>query len=240
MHFLSGVAISAQSKRSALGRARKFLKEAEIVISDIRQVDAFFNSVFHWLVGTPWFLMRGLVVLLMPLGIAFTIAFGVVAFLKYGEASTSPQNDQIAWYFGMIIGAGLVAFNVPSRSSTTGVKDKQVQILAESLRSMSVAEVSTLQASCNLFKASVEERIRRLNWMLGILWAGITWYGTNLVLRPEIPEVERNHGASVVFAYLVIFAFSGVVLLSYSAACRILFQTIAFAFIETSVDTESS
>jgi hypothetical protein len=193
------------------------------------------------LVHVPWFLLAGARERLATFGIWlllvpawWCILIGIVWVTPGGP--TASLHAPSGWVIAGLMATGSVLFPLPSRPGRLGVRSQQVASLAKHIRSVAPDEatIKLLQSGVAALGSVASTRITRINWLLGICWAGLVWVASHWVFTPDVSNAMRQQAIVRVLGGLAIFSFFGIGAMCYEATVRMVKQTIDFAFLQAS------
>lgn len=226
--FEETVSIVRKAEHLVIGpRVKSHWKSAEPTI----------DAVVH----VPWFLLAGarehLVIfgfglLLVPVWWCILVAIMWVT----GGGSAANLHASNGWVVAGLMATGSVLFRLPSRFARVGVRPQQVASLAEHIKSVAPDEatIRLLQSGVAALDSLAGTRITRINWLLGICWAGLVWAASHWVFTTEVSDALRQEAMARVLGGFLIFLFFGIGVMSYEVTARIVKQTIDFAFLQAS------
>lgn len=199
------------------------------------------ESVLDAIVRAPWFVLVGVQERLA------TFVFGLflipvwwclIAALMWvtGDGSAVSPHTSQSWVVAGLMATGSVLFRLPSRSTRFGIRPPQVAALAAHIKSIAPDEATMklLQAGVATLDAAATQRITRIQWLLGLCWAGLAWATSHWVFAAGVSDVTRREATADIFVGLLVFLFFGVGAVSYEGTVRMVKQTIDFAFLEAS------
>lgn len=199
------------------------------------------ESTIDAFVHVPWFLLLGARQQLATFGfglLLFPVWWCILLAVMWvtDEGAVANLQAPAGWIFSGLLATGSVLFPLPSRSARLGVRSQQVASLAEHIRSVAPDEatIKLLQSGLAALDSSVSTRISRINWLLGMCWAGLVWVASRLVFTTDVPDALRQMAMARSLAGFLIFSFFGVGVMSYETAVRMVRQTIALAFLQAS------
>lgn len=202
-------------------------------------VEPTIDAVVH----VPWFLLAGAREHIVTFGFGLFLVpvwwcILVAIMWVTGGGSAANLHASNSWIVAGLMATGSVLFGLPSRSSRLGVRPQQVASLAEHIRSLAPDEsiIRLLQSGVAALDSAVNARITRINWLLGICWAGLVWAASHWVFRSavEVSDALRHEAMARVLGGFLIFLLFGICVMSYEATVRIVKQTIDFAFLQAS------
>jgi len=226
--FEEAVSIVRKAERLVIGPRVKSRWES---------VEPTIDAVVH----VPWFLLAGAREHLVTFGFGLFLVpvwwcILVAIMWVTGGGSAANLHASNSWVVAGLMATGSVLFGLPSRSARLGVRPQQVASLAEHIRSLAPDEgtIRLLQSGVAALDSAVNTRITRINWLLGICWAGLVWAASHWVFTTEVSDALRQEAMARVLGGLLIFLFLGIGVISYEATVRIVKQTIDFAFLQAS------
>jgi len=150
--------------------------------------------------------------------------------------SGAPHSPEPGWIVAAVLAAGSIIFALPSRTACAGVLPSHIEKLAAhiQLKAPDEGRLKSLQSGVAVIDAVGAQRITRMNWFLGLCWAGLIWVTSHWVLATEVPNPMRQEAANYVCVGLLIFLFIGLTVACYETAARMVKQTIDFAFLQAS------
>ncbi|WP_266170164.1 hypothetical protein [Dyella subtropica] len=204
------------------------------------------ESALDAIVHVPWFILVGLQekIASFALALALIPAWWAVLFIVLLITSGSPaanlQSSQ-GWVVAALLAAGSVIFRLPSHFTHLGIRPKQTTQLAAHIRSIASDEatIKLLQSGISVMDAVNSQRITRINWILGVCWAGLVWAASHWVFSTVVSDALKHEAFPRIFGGFLIFLFFGVGASSYETTIRMVKQTIDFALLEAS-DTRCS
>ena len=212
--------------------ARCLVREAEVVVIGLGQAIRWkwLDKIVLTLFLVPYFAFAGFRMLFFRLTTG-AATMGVLYIAMRLLASGPPQGSP--FWPAAIMAACIVAFGLPSDASVTGVTAKKIGSVLDSITKVSMTcEISNLREGVNLIRARSQERVARLNWMLGIAWALIVWFYTSHVFALGLPGKVGGQQLTESFAYVMAFFLFALGTSCYTAAIQVLYQTLDFAFLE--------
>lgn len=199
------------------------------------------ESTVDAVVHTPWFLLVGAQERFT------TIVFGLflvpvwwcilsALMLVTGAVSVTKVYSSNGWIVAGLMATGSVIFRLPSRSTRLSIRPLQVAQLAAYIKSIAPDEgtIKLLQSGVATLDSVASARITRINWLLGICWAGLVWAASHWVFATDVSDVFRQQTMTHVLGGFLIFLFFGIGVMCYEATLRIVKQTMDFAFLEAS------
>jgi len=169
---------------SILEKTISIVREAEHLVigpwfrSRWRPLESTLDAVVH----VPWFLIAGAQERLALFGFALVLVpiwwcILAVAILVAGTNSAAATHSFQGWIIAALLAAGSVIFRLPSRPIRLSRRLSQVSRLASHIRSLAEDEatIKLLQSSVATLDSAASQRITRINWLLGIFWAGLIW-----------------------------------------------------------------
>lgn len=219
------------------------VREAEHLVIGTRiksrwwQVESTLDALFH----VPWFVLVGVQERLAMFGFALFLVpiwwclIVALMWVTNGDSAANIHASQ-GWIIATLLAAGSVLFRLPSRATRLGIRPPQVVSLATHIKSIATDEATLklLQAGVATLDAAATQRITRIQWLLGLCWAGLAWATSHWVFTTGVTDAVRQEATPRLFGGLLIFLFFGIGTTSYEATVRILKQTIDFAFLEAS------
>jgi len=200
-----------------------------------RHVESTIDAIVH----VPWFVLVGVQERLAMFGFALVLVpvwWCLIAALMWATGGGSAANfhSSQGWVVAALMATGSVLFRLPSRSTRLGIRPPQVAALATHIKSIAPDEatIKLLQAGVATLDAAATQRITRIQWLLGLCWAGLAWATSHWVFAAGVSDVMRKETTTDIFGALLVFLFFGVGAVSYEATVRIVKQTIDFAFLE--------
>lgn len=197
------------------------------------------ESTLDAIVHVPWFILAGLQEKLASFAFAAVLVpvwWGILVAIMWatGDPSTADLRSSQGWIVAALLATGSVIFRLPSRSTRLGIRPPQIAQLASHIRSIASGEASIklLQSGVAIMNAVWMQRITRIGWMLGVYWGGLVWATSHWIFAAEVPEPLRQDAIYRIFAAFLIFLFFGVGASSYTAAARMVMQTVDFAFLD--------
>jgi len=147
-----------------------------------------------------------------------------------------PFRPDIGVVFLFLSSLALHAFQLPSQAALTGLNsDLMAQCSSKIIEAVSdKTDFDLVHEGVKAVQAACSERLRRIQWSLGILGAAIVWYATNTVLKETLPPPERIESILPVALCCVVLLSAWVLFSSYSTASRMVSLTIDFAFLDAS------
>lgn len=202
-----------------------------------KSVEPTIDAVVH----VPWFLLAGarehlatfgFGLLLVPIWWCILVAIMWVT----GGGSAANFHAPSGWVVAGLMATGSVLFPLPSRSARLSVRSQQVASLAEHIRSVAPDEatIRLLQSGVATLDSVASTRITRINWLLGICWAGLVWAASHWLFMTEVSNALRQEALTRLLGGFLVFLFFGIGVMSYEATVRIVKQTIDFAFLQAS------
>ncbi|PMQ06544.1 hypothetical protein DyAD56_03545 [Dyella sp. AD56] len=202
-----------------------------------KPVESTLDAVVH----VPWFLMVGVQERLATFGFGLFLVpiwWGILAVIMWltGGGSVGNLHTSNGWIVAGLMATGSVIFRLPSRSTRLGIRPPQVARLAAHIKSVAPDEatIKLLQSGVATLDSAASARITRINWLLGICWAGLVWAASHWVFTTDVSDALRQEAMTRVLAGFLIFLFFGIGIMSYEATVRIVKQTIDFAFLQAS------
>lgn len=181
------------------------------------------------------FVRRGLGLIVKPVVKALMLSAailgsGLLLEFLFPGASRPPLSAGIP--FWLLLALALVAFRPPSHAALAGITKTQVEAAAKLVEqfSNSTETLTALRSGVAIAQDVCKERIKRLHWMLGAVWAGIAWYATNTVFKTEV--INESHDVSILAACTILLFLAGCGFACYTASTRIVSQTLDFAFLQ--------
>jgi len=202
-----------------------------------KSIESMIDAVVH----VPWFLLTGVREHLATFGFALFLVPAwwcilVAIMWVTGGGSAANLHASNGWVIAGLLATGSVLFRLPSRSARLDVRPQQVASLAAHIKSVAQDEatIKLLQSGVAALDSVASTRIVRINWLLGICWAGLVWAASHWVLTTEVSDALRQEAMARVLGGFLIFLFFGVGVMSYETTVRIVKQTIDFAFLQAS------
>ncbi|QNK03466.1 hypothetical protein [Dyella telluris] len=202
-----------------------------------KPVESTLDAVVH----VPWFLMVGFQERLATFGFGLFLVpiwWGILAVIMWltGGGSAGNLHSSNGWIVAGLMATGSVIFRLPSRSTRLGIRPPQVARLAAHIKSVAPDEatIKLLQSGVATLDSAASARITRINWLLGICWAGLVWAASHWVFTTEVSDALRQEAMTRVLGGFLVFLFFGIGVMSYEATVRIVKQTIDFAFLQAS------
>lgn len=216
-------------------QAKSLMREAELIVSaDPNVPTGRLRELMHWVAGTPWFLIRGFQAILLQVGLTIGLTLILQAFLSFTSGKPYFSGDSTSWLFALVVALSLVTFSLPSRAVLNGVRPGnllKIAILIETLV-IGTKQISSLQAGIGSIEKQCLERNRRMTWALGAGWAALVWILSHGVMAPALSAPERARNIEYAAFLSIFLGLAAIAMSSYLTACRILFLTLEFAFIE--------
>lgn len=201
------------------------------------------ESAVDAIVHVPWFILVGIHEMLTSFVLATTLVpvwWGIlyVVAIAVGGASTAGLQAGPGWMVAALCASSSVVLRLPSRSMRHRVRIPQIARLAQHIRSIASDEatIKLLQSGVASMDTVGSQRITRINWLLGLYWAGLVWAASHWTFATEVPAALKQEATSRIFAGLLIFLFFGAGASCYEATVRMVRQTIDFAFLEAWAD----
>jgi hypothetical protein len=199
------------------------------------------ESTVDAVVHTPWFLLVGarerfttfaFGLFLVPV---WWCILSVIMWVTDGVSGPTLHSPN-GWIVAGLMASGSVIFRLPSRSTRLSIRPLQVAQLATYIKSIAPDEVTIklLQAGVATLDSAAGARITRINWLLGICWAGLVWAASHWVFATDVSDALRQEAMTHVLGGFLIFLFFGIGVMCYEATVRIVKQTMDFAFLEAS------
>lgn len=222
--------------------AISIVREAEHLVigtrikSPWRRLEPTLDAIVH----VPWFVLVGVQERFAMLGFALVLVpvwwCLIVALMWATGRGFEAANPSQAWIVAALLAAGSVLFSLPSRSTGRGIRPAQVAALAKHIKAIATDEATLklLQAGVAALDAAANHRITRIQWFLGLCWAGLAWATSHWVFATGVTDAVRHEAIPRLFGGLLTFLFFGIGVTSYTATVSILKQTIDFAFLEAS------
>lgn len=202
-----------------------------------RHVESALDTIVH----APWFVLVGVQERLATFVLALFLVpvwWCLIAALMWatGGGSAVSLHTSQGWVVAGLMATGSVLFRLPSRSTRLGIRPPQVAALAAHIKSIAPDEATMklLQTGVATLDAAATQRITRIQWLLGLCWAGLAWATSHWVFASGISDITRREATTDIFGGLLVFLFFGVGAVSYEGTVRIVKQTIDFAFLEAS------
>jgi hypothetical protein len=202
-----------------------------------KPVESTLDAVVH----VPWFLMVGVQERLATFGFGLFLVpiwWGILAVIMWltGGSSAGNLHSSNGWIVAGLMATGSVIFRLPSRSTRLGIRPPQVARLAAHIKSVAPDEatIKLLQSGVATLDSAASARITRINWLLGICWAGLVWAASHWVFTTDVSDALRQEAMTRVLGGFLVFLFFGIGVMSYEATVRIVKQTIDFAFLQAS------
>ncbi|MGO4519009.1 hypothetical protein AB4076_00215 [Dyella sp. 2RAF44] len=202
-----------------------------------KPVEYTLDAVVH----VPWFLMVGVQERLATFGFGLFLVpiwWGILAVIMWltGGGSAGNLHSSNGWIVAGLMATGSLIFRLPSRSTRLGIRPSQVARLAAHIKSVAPDEatIKLLQSGVATLDSAASARITRINWLLGICWAGLVWAASHWVFTTDVSEALRQEAMTRVLSGFLVFLFFGIGVMSYEATIRIVKQTIDFAFLQAS------
>lgn len=199
------------------------------------------ESTLDAVVHVPWFLMVGVQERFATFGFGLFLVpiwWGILAIIMWftGGGSAANLHSSNGWIVAGLMATGSVIFRLPSRSTRLGIRPPQVATLAAHIKSVASDEatIKLLQSGVATLDSAASARITRINWLLGICWAGLVWAASHWVFTTDVSDALRQEAMTRVLGGFLIFLFFGIGVMSYEATVRIVKQTIDFAFLQAS------
>lgn len=229
---------------SIFEEAVSIVRKAECLVIEARlksrwkSIEPTIDAVVH----VPWFLLAGAREHLATFGFGLLLVpvwwCILVAIMWVTGGGSANLHAPSGWVVAGLMATGSVLFRLPSRSTRLGVRSQQVASLAEHIRSVAPDEatIRLLRSGVAALDSVVSTRIARINWLLGICWAGLVWAASHWVFRSavEVSDALRDEAMARVLGGFLIFLLFGICVMSYEATVRIVKQTIDFAFLQAS------
>lgn len=229
--------------------AVSIVREAEHLVigprvkSRWRPVESTLEAVVH----VPWFLMVGVQERLATFGFGLFLVpiwWGILAIIMWltGGGAAANLHSSNGWIVAGLMATGSVIFRLPSWSTRLGIRPPLVATLAAHIKSVAPDEatIKLLQSGVAALDSAASARITRINWLLGICWAGLVWAASHWVFTADVSDALRQEAMTRVLGGFLIFLFFGIGVMSYEATVRIVKQTIDFAFLQASDARTSS
>lgn len=202
-----------------------------------KSVEPTIDAVVH----VPWFLLAGAREHLATFGFGLFLVpvwwciLVAIMWVAGGDSATNFHASD-GWVVAGLMATGSVLFRLPSRSARMGVRPQQVASLAGHIRSVAPDEatIKLLQSGVAALDSVAITRITRINWLLGICWAGLVWTASHWAFTIDVSDALRQEAMVRVLGGLLIFLFFGIGVMSYETTVRIVKQTIDFAFLQAS------
>ncbi|NYE30045.1 hypothetical protein HDE78_003013 [Rhodanobacter sp. K2T2] len=199
------------------------------------------ESMIDAVVHVPWFLLIGIREHLATFGFGLFLVpvwwcILVAIMLVTGGNPAANLHASNGRVVAGLMAMGSVLFPLPSRSARLSARPQHVASLAAYIKSVAPddASISLLQSGVAALDSVASMRITRINWLLGICWAGLVWAASQWVFTAEVSDALRQEAMSRVFGGFLIFLFFGIGVMSHEATVRIVKQTIDFAFLQAS------
>lgn len=193
------------------------------------------------IVRAPWFVLVGVQERLATFVFALFLVpawWCLIAALMWatGGGSAVSLHTSQGWVIAGLMATGSVFFRLPSRSTRLGIRPPQIAALAAHIKSIAPDEATMklLQTGVATLDAATTQRITRIQWLLGLCWAGLVWATSHWVFAAGVSDMTRRDATTNIFGGLLVFLFFGVGAVSYEGTVRIVKQTIDFAFLEAS------
>ncbi|MGO4702436.1 hypothetical protein [Dyella sp. 2RAB6] len=202
-----------------------------------KSVETTLDAVVH----VPWFLLVGVQERLATLGFGLFLVpvwWCILAAIIWVTGGGSPASfhSSDGWMVAGLMAAGSVIFRLPSRSTRLSIRPPQIASLAAHIHAIAADEatIKLLQSGVAALDSAANQRITRINWALGIGWAGLVWAASHWVFTTDVSYAVRQEATARLFGGVLIFLFFGVGTMCYETALRVVRQTIDFAFLEVS------
>lgn len=223
--------------------AVSIVREAECLVIGARLKPSWksVEPMIDAVVQVPWFLLAGARERLATFGLGlllvpawWCILVAIVWVTPGGSAAN--LHAPSSWVIAGLMATGSLLFPLPSRSARLRVRSQQVVSLAEHIRSVAPDEatIKLLQSGVAALGSVASARITRINWLLGICWAGLVWVASHWVFTADVSDALRQQAMVRVLGGLLIFLFFGVGVMCYEATVCMVKQTIDFAFLQAS------
>jgi hypothetical protein len=198
-------------------------------------VETTLDAVVH----VPWFLLAGVEERLATLGFGLFLVpvwWCILLAIMWvtGDRSPASFHSSDGWMVAGLMAAGSVIFRLPSRSIRLGIRPPQVASLAAHIHAIAADEatIKLLQSGVAALDSAAHQRITRINWALGIGWAGLVWAASHWVFTTDVSDALRQEAMPRLFGSFLIFLFFGIGAMCYEANVRMVTQTIDFAFLQ--------
>lgn len=193
------------------------------------------------LVHVPWFLLEGARERLATFGFGLFLVpiwwcILVAILWVTGRGSVADLQSPSGWIIAGLMASSSVLSPLPSRPARLSVRSQHVASLAEHIRAVAPDEatIKLLQSWVAALDSVANTQITRINWLLGICWAGLVWVASHWVLTTDVPDALRQEAMARLLGGLLIFLFIGIGVMCYAATVRMVRQTIDFAFLQAS------
>lgn len=219
------------------------VRKAELLVigprvkSRWKPIEPMIDAVVH----VPWFLLGDIRVHLATFGFGLFLVpvwWCILVVIKWvtGGGSATNLHMSSSWVAAGLVATGSVLFRLPSRSAQLGIRPQQVTSLAAHIKSVAPDEatIKLLQSGVAALGSAASTQITRINWLLGICWAGLVWAASHWVFTTEVSDASWQEAMAHVLVGFLIFLFFGIGVMSYEATVRIVKQTIDFAFLQAS------
>lgn len=181
------------------------------------------------------FVRRGLGLIIRPVVKALVLSAvilgsGLLLEVLFPGASKPPLSAGVP--FWLLLALALVAFRPPSHAALVGMTRAQVVATVKLIEKFanSPEALTALRNGVAIIQEVSKERLKRIQWMLGAVWAGIAWYATNTIFKTGVTTVPQD--ISILAACAILLFLAGCGLACYMASVRIVYQTLDFAFLQ--------
>lgn len=223
-----------------LEEVKDLLGRAEELVTGIRlrPPGRIAPSIADGLWRVPMFMMAGMEGLWSALlrvlffGIGWSAILLILTFV-FGKGGQTLSVGPLL-FLSILLGIGSVVLDTPSGLVSRNVKGAVVAELAAYIDSRASCQVSTrlLKEGVAIAEGSVSRRLIFVTWLLGLMWAFLTWLCVNWVFDLSVPSALKGTSLSWVLAGGLILLMLAVAFSCYREAHRILSQTVAFSFLQ--------
>lgn len=223
-----------------LEEVKGLLGKAEELVTGIRlkspgRIDP---SIANGLWRVPMFMMAGAEGLWSALfrvlffGIGWSAVLFILTFVFGKDGQTLSVGALLL--LSILLGIGSVVFDTPSGLVSRDVKGAVVTELAAYIDSRAYCEVRTrlLKEGIAIAENSVSRRLSFVTWIVGLMWAFLTWLCVNWVFDLSVPIALKRVSLSWALGGGLILLMLVVAFSCYREAHRILSQTVAFSFLQ--------
>ena len=216
------------------------IREAERLVTGLPfgTNESLTGTVVDTLIRAPMFVFTGL----RERAAAFLFGIGMIpvwwcvlwllVWITSGGAE-SPHGAS-SWVMATLFASATVLFRLPSQAGQAGIHQRNVDALVRHLATIAsdTRTLEGLQAGISAFDTATGLRLARLNWMLGLTWAGLVWATGHWVLDASVPTSLRQEAVNQIVGTFLVFLFFGIGANAYEVAIRLVKQTIDFAFLQ--------
>jgi hypothetical protein len=232
--------------------AKLLLIDVEIMLcKDIFAKTLLLDSVKRHTIRWWKFLRMGISELLRPVTAwAFSSLFMIILISWIFPVSEAKDPNIIKNLFlvAQILPIFVIAFGLPSTYSHAGVATETPGILSRQIHTIhklcSIKEIETLRKIIKLYEDRVRARITVMKWLVGLLWAGATYFSSKTIdiifskaLQPSIAIQVFELLMTISFMFAGVFI-AFITVWGYGAAVDRLFLNIELGVSQAILDCE--